>query len=150
MTYMSSYLIDDSNYGWWTAVFTKFVARPGVSALWNVYDGCRLCRLSLKVRGFIFDLNLSFGIGSCRNYAELKRLVRVMDELDWGSNVFCAEATPGSYSKLGEDFFLYDAGNRSMIKIAEAEEPREREFFAPENQAYGYVFVDDPASDYEI
>ena len=81
---MSPYLIDDPNSGWWTVVYTEFVARQAVFVLWDVYDSCRLWRLSPKVLEFVFDLNLSFVLGSRRNYAELKRPVRVMDELDWG------------------------------------------------------------------
>ena len=45
---------------------------------------------------------------------------------------------------------MYDARNRTMITIAQAEELHERDFFAPENQEYFYVFLDDPASDDEI
>ena len=150
VTYMSSYLIDDPNSGWWTVVYTEFVARQAVFVLWDVYDSCRLWRLLPKVREFVFELNLSFVLGSRRNYPELKRLVRVMDELDWGGNALCAEATPGYYSKLWQDYVLYDARNRTRITIAQAEELREQDFVAPESQAYGYVFLDDPASDDEI
>ena len=57
---------------------------------------------------------------------------------------------PGNYPKLGKDYVLYDARNWTRIKISQAEEIREQDFFAPASQAYGYVFLDDPASDDEI
>ena len=73
-----------------------------------------------------------------------------MDELDWGSNALCAEATPDHSSKFREDYVLYDARDRKRTTIALTEELREQDFVAPENQAYGYVFLDDTASEDEI
>ena len=111
MKYMSLYLIGDPNSGRWTVTYTEFVARQAVFALWDVCYSWRLWRLLRKVREIIFDLNLSFVLGFRRNYAELKRLVQVMDEMDWVSSALCAEATAGCSSKLGEDYVLYDACN---------------------------------------
>ena len=43
VTYMSSYLIDDPNSGWWTVLYTEFVARQAFFVLLDVYDdSCRL------------------------------------------------------------------------------------------------------------
>ena len=70
-----------------------------------------------------------------------------MYDLDWGFKSLCEESTLGYYSKLGKDYVFYNARNRTMITISQAEELLERDFVAHENQASGYVFLDDPASD---
>ena len=76
---------DDANHGLWVVALTEFTALAAAFLLWDVYDNRRLWVLSGCLIRFIRELNLTEVLGGVLNYAEVRKLLDVIDEVDWAS-----------------------------------------------------------------
>ncbi|CAN8069268.1 unnamed protein product [Agarophyton chilense] len=158
ISYIGSALVNDSFSGYWTVVYTDFLAKMAVFFLWDAYDTFRVWYMSPTARKYARELNLSLVPGSRANHADFLHLVDVIDGVDWsgvpadqsarGTRARHYDHSPGRTASAG-DFVWYDPWTRQLITSEQARFLRENPGDMPPNQLTGYVYDATPSENGE-
>ena len=150
VTYLGSRLLNGSVRAF-VVLYTEWSLLVAATFLWEVYDTRRLFWLSPQLRSAIRSLDLSFWLGGPENYAEVRRLLDVIDAINW------PEVTPQNRRRTvppnpkvsrtertdeGGDFVWYDPWSRKVITADERSSvarPR-----VPEGHPIGFVSASSP------
>ncbi|CAN8076680.1 unnamed protein product [Agarophyton chilense] len=149
ISYIGSSLVNDPFSGYWTVVYTDFIAKMAVFLLWDAYDTFRVWYMSPTARKYARELNLSLVLGSNANHADFLHLVDLIDSVDWSGVPADQSArrprarhhdhSPGRTASAG-DFVWYDPWTRQLITSEQARFLRENPRDMPPNQLTGYVY----------
>ena len=128
MTYAWSKMLDKPRADAWAVFYSEWVACVAAAWLWEVYDSGRLFWLPPKVIKGIRTLDLSAVFGYVDRYAKAKRLLRIIESVDWaevpsGQRVREHPRKPGDMAGTLRD----DAGGDWVYVHLEAEEAVERD-----------------------
>lgn len=66
---------------WWVVSYNSLAAKTDPIILFDVYDCCRLCALSLEMIESIIQLNLRTVLWSSANVFECRRLLEAINSL---------------------------------------------------------------------
>lgn len=129
LTYLGSILIDNPLSTWWDVVLTEWSAQYAAFLIWEAYDRHKLWYVPPRVLAAWGSIDLSFVLGSNRNYAELLKLADVVKAINWAA-VPASQAhrgsrqvdhSPGRSAPSG-DFIWYEPWGRGPCSMAEARE----------------------------
>ena len=152
LTYLGSELIHDyCESGLWVVLYSEWVAKVAAALLWEAYDNLRVWFTPPMLRRFIRDVDLTFVLGSARNYGDVLHLVAVIESTDWGMVPFewmhrgnrpvTQDASPGRHNPRAGDFIYYDPWTRRRLNGPdEAELARQGAPTRPCGQRSGYTF----------
>ncbi|CAN8063272.1 unnamed protein product [Agarophyton chilense] len=83
ISYIGSALVKDPFSGYWTVVYTEFIAKMAVFLLWDAYDTFRVWYMLPTARKYAKELDLSLVLGSRANHADFLHLLDLIDSVDW-------------------------------------------------------------------
>ncbi|CAN8067188.1 unnamed protein product [Agarophyton chilense] len=158
ISYIGSALVNDPFSGYWTVVYTEFIANMAVFLLWDAYDTFRVWYMSPTARKYARELDLSLILGSRANHADFLHLVDLIDSVDWsgvpadqsarGTRARHHDHSPGRTESAG-DFVWYDTWTCQLITSEQARFLRENPRDMPPNQLTGYVYDATPSENGE-
>lgn len=152
VTYLGTKLMNDADSGYWVVFVTSWVAQFASFLLWEAYDQFRVWYVPHRVLEMMRVLDLSFVLGSEFNYRELRKLLAMVDAINW-NEVPLSQArrgsrrvdhSPGRESNEGGDFVFFNPYREEFCDEDEARTGSRRQRENPAGYASGYVYTESP------